>query len=147
MLAAICTVLAAIPSGSHVCPISFLQVLDLSHNSLLPGVPSTLAVCSHLGALRLDQQETAAPGETADDCAVLAALPAVRLLVTSAGHYSASHMQQGLRSAAEAAHLERLRAVLPPGVRLTNSPAEWERSVGRLQALFEVNLRQERVRA
>lgn len=120
-------------------------MLDLSHNSL-PGVPEALAACPHLSALRLDQQETAAPGETEGDCAVLAALPALTLLATSAGHYSASHMQQGLRSAAEAAHLERLRAVLPAGVRLTNSPAEWERGVGRLQALFEVNLRLERGR-
>ncbi len=122
-------------------------MLDLSNNSLMPGVPPALASCSQLSALRLDQQETAAPGDTVADVKVLSALADLQFLVTSAGHYSASHMQAGLRSAAEAGHLERLRAVLPPSVRLTNSPAEWERSVGRLQALFEVNLRQERIRA
>lgn len=119
------------------------QVLDVSHNSLA-GVPAALAACAQLSALRLDQQETAAPGEAPADRDTLAVLPGLRLLATSAGHYSASHMQQGLRSAAEAAHLARLAAALPARVQLTNSPAEWERGVGRLQTLFEVNLRQER---
>lgn len=112
----------------------------MSHNSLA-GVPRALAACAQLSALRVDQQETASPGDAPTDRAVLAALPALRLLATSAGHYSASHMPAGLRSAAEAAHLERLSAALPPRVRVTNSPAEWERGVGRLQALFEVKLR------
>lgn len=119
-------------------------MLDLSHNSL-PGVPAHLpGSCPSLTALSLGQQETAAPGEGDTDVATLRALPALRLLVTSAGHYSAAYLSTGLRSPAEAAHLGRLRAALPPLCRVTNRQAtgEWERAAGRLAALFEVSVRQ-----
>lgn len=76
---------------------------------------------------------------------LLTGLPSLRFSPCSAGHYSASHMSRGLRSDAEAAHLARLRGALPPHVRVANSPAEWERGVGRLAATFEVSVRQERL--
>lgn len=114
----------------------------MSHNSL-PGVPAHLPVCcTNLSALSLGQQETASPGESAADVATLHALPTLRLLVTSAGHYSAGYLSAGLRSPAEAAHLGRLRAALPPRCRVTNRQGEWERAAGRLAALFEVSVRQ-----
>lgn len=58
----------------------FSQVLDLSQNSL-PDVPPALAACHQLSALNVGQQEAAAPGEAAADVALLAALPALRLLI------------------------------------------------------------------
>lgn len=134
--------LASAPVCEHEPPPRPMQALDLSHNSL-PGVPAHLpGCCPHLSALSLGQQETASPGEGAADVAVLRALPTLRLLVTSAGHYSASYLSSGLRSPAEAAHLGRLRAALPPRCRVTNRQGEWERAAGRLAALFEVSVRQ-----
>lgn len=119
-------------------------MLNLSQNSL-PGVPAALLAATSLQFLSLGQQESSSPGDSAADRAVLQGLPRLRLLVTSSGHYSASHLSVGLRSPAEAAHLDRVRAALPAGVRVTNEQAELERGAGRLQALFEVNLRQGRL--
>lgn len=73
------------------------------------------------------------------------AVPPTTAPLCSAGHYSAGHMARGLRSAAEAGHLGRVRAALPPAVRVTNSRTEWERAVVRLQAQFEISLRHERL--
>lgn len=82
-------------------------------------------------------------GEAAQDVAVLRTLPSLQVLVTSAGHYSGSHLAAGLRSPAEMAHLGRLRAALPAHVRrVSNVQAAWERAAGRMAALFEVHLRQ-----
>lgn len=112
------------------------------YQNSLPGVPEVLAGCESLAALSLAQQETAAAGAAEADLAVLRSLPCLRLLVVSAGHYGhSSHMAVGLRSPAEASHLARVRGALPPGMRVTNSQAELERACGRLQALFEVNVR------
>lgn len=117
-------------------------MLDLSENSLGPGVCAVLAASApRLAALHLGQQETLAVGEDAGELAALASLQRLEVLVVNAGHYSASHMLVGLRSPAEAAHLERVRAALGGRVRVANSQAQWERRVGRLPSLFEVHLR------
>lgn len=118
-------------------------MLDLSHNSLAPGVAAQLpALAPGLTALSLGQQETAAVGEDEAELAALAELRHLRLLVISAGHYSASYLPTGLRSPAETAHIGRVQAALPAAVRVTNSQAEFERCVGRLQSLFDVQLKQ-----
>lgn len=76
--------------------------------------------------------------------AALRALPRLRLFVSSANRYSAGYMQRGLRSGAEASHLERVRSALP-GCTVTNRPELlWQRGVGGpLQALFDVSARQQ----
>ncbi|KAL4447791.1 hypothetical protein ABPG75_005010 [Micractinium tetrahymenae] len=133
--------LRELPEGRYL---SELRALDLSHNSLAGVPPHLPGCCPHLSALSLGQQETAAPGEGDADMAALRALPALRLLVTSAGHYSGSHLSAGLRSPAEGAHLGRLRAVLPSRCRVSNRQGDWERAAGRLAALFDVSVRQGR---
>jgi hypothetical protein len=121
-------------------------VLDVSHNSL-PGVPPALAASTCLRCLSVAQQDDAAPGGEEGDVDVLRALcrHGLHLLVTSAGRYYSTYAAVGLRSPVEQAHLERLRGALPPAVRVTNQQAEFERVGGRLAALFEVNLRHEKL--
>lgn len=102
------------PSSLKLLLFCCMQALDLSQNSL-GGVPIALAggACPQLSALSLGQQEAAAPGEAPADLELLTGLPALRLLVSSSGHYSAAHLSVGLRSPAEAAHVARLRGALP----------------------------------
>lgn len=122
---------------------SGVQVLDLSQNSL-PGVPPALASSTCLRFLSLGQQESAAPGDSPTDVAILRQLP-LALLITSSGHYSASHITVGLRSPAEQAHLQRVRSSLPPGLRVGNKQALFHHTAGQLASLFEVDLRQDRL--
>ena len=137
--------LQELPPGSYL---EHLRALDLSDNCLMPqGVPPALSRCTQLTALSLGQQEAAAPGETAGDVATLRALPALRLLVISSGHYSGGHLAVGLRSEAEVQHLATVREALTvPGsggraqsVTVTNRQQAWDRAVGGLH--FGVELR------
>ncbi|KAI3425055.1 hypothetical protein D9Q98_008433 [Chlorella vulgaris] len=132
--------LVDLPAGPYL---SSLQVLDLSQNSL-PGVPPALASSTCLRFLSLGQQESAAPGDSPTDVAILRQLP-LALLITSSGHYSASHITVGLRSLAEQAHLQRVRSSLPPGLRVGNKQALFHHTAGQLASLFEVDLRQDRL--
>lgn len=120
-------------------------MVDVSHNSL-PGVPLALGLSSGLRCLSVAQQDDSAPGAMEGDLNVLCELchHSLRLLVTSAGRYYSTYAAVGLQSPVERAHLERLRGELP-GCRVTNQQAEFERVAGRLAALFEVNLRHEKL--